>query len=111
MYDLKEGNVISDELELLMMRHVESKELDIDRPFAQRDTLENVESAIDNYRLVVCGTDGQEMQRVVCRYVICGHHIKQSMDQQGKVAESACRQLNSESDFSLSPFAPEKLVS
>ena len=32
-------------------------------------------------------------------------------DQPGKVANPARRQLNRENDFSLSPFAPENLVS
>ena len=41
-----------------------------------------------------------------------GHHIQQSMDQPGKVANPARGQLNTENEyFPLSPFAPENLVS
>ena len=45
----------------------------------------------------------------VCMY---GHHIEQSMDQPGKVANPARGQLNRKNYvFSLSAFAPENLVS
>ena len=40
-----------------------------------------------------------------------GHHLEQSMDQLGKVANPALGQLNREKNTSLSPFAPENLVS
>ena len=44
----------------------------------------------------------------VCMY---GHHIQQSMDQPGKVANPARGQLNREKIFPLSPCVPENLVS
>ena len=44
----------------------------------------------------------------VCMY---GHHIKQSMDQPGKVANPARGQLNRENNIPLSPCVPENLVS
>ena len=44
----------------------------------------------------------------VCMY---GHHIWQSMDQPGKVANPARGQLNRENEHSLSPCVPENLVS
>ena len=40
-----------------------------------------------------------------------GHHIQQSMDQPGKVANPACDQLNRENNIPLSPCVPENLVS
>ena len=40
-----------------------------------------------------------------------GHHLKKSMDQPGKVANSAHGQLNRKHDIFLSSFAPENLVS
>ena len=40
-----------------------------------------------------------------------GHHIKQSMDQPGKVANPARGQLNRENNIPLSPCVPENLVS
>ena len=40
-----------------------------------------------------------------------GHHIKQSMDQPGKVANPARGQLNRENSIPLSPCVPENLVS
>ena len=42
-----------------------------------------------------------------------GQHFQQkkSMDQPGKVANSARGQLNRKHAFSLSPFAPENLIS
>ena len=39
-----------------------------------------------------------------------GHHIQQSMDQPGKVANPARGQLNKENDIPLSPCVPENLV-
>ena len=48
----------------------------------------------------------------VCMYVcMYGHHVKQSMDHPGIVVNSSCGQLNRETECSLSPFAPENLVS
>ena len=44
----------------------------------------------------------------VCMY---GYHIKQSMDQPGKVANPARGQLNRENNIPLSPCVPENLVS
>ena len=44
----------------------------------------------------------------VCMY---GHHIKQSMDQPGKVANPARGQLNKEMNIPLFPCVPENLVS
>ena len=44
----------------------------------------------------------------VCMY---GHHIQQSMDQPGKVANPARGQLNRENNIPLSPCVPENLVS
>ena len=44
----------------------------------------------------------------VCMY---GHHIQQSMDQPGKVANPARGQLNRENNIPLSPYVPENLVS
>ena len=40
-----------------------------------------------------------------------GHHIWQSMDQPGKVANPARGQLNRENNIPLSPCVPENLVS
>ena len=40
-----------------------------------------------------------------------GHHIQQSMDQPGKVANPARGQLNRENNVPLSPCVPENLVS
>ena len=40
-----------------------------------------------------------------------GHHIQQSMDQPGKVANPARGQLNRENNIPLSPCVPENLVS
>ena len=40
-----------------------------------------------------------------------GHHIQQSMDQPGKVANPARGQLNRENNIILSPYVPENLVS
>ena len=40
-----------------------------------------------------------------------GHTYSKSKDQPGKVANSACSHLNRENQFSLSPFAPENLIS
>ena len=40
-----------------------------------------------------------------------GHTFSKNKDQPGKVANPAYGQLNRENDFSLSPFAPESLVS
>ena len=37
-----------------------------------------------------------------------GHHLSQSLDQQGKDANPARGQLNRDKFFSLSPFGPEK---
>ena len=45
--------------------------------------------------------------RGLCRVITCS----KSMDQPGKVANPARGQLNREMDISLSPFAPENLVS
>ena len=48
----------------------------------------------------------------VCVYVyVYGHHIKQSIDQSGKVANPARGQLNGENNIPLSPCMPENLVS
>ena len=48
----------------------------------------------------------------VCMYVcMYGHHILQSMDQPGKVANPARGQLNRENNIHLSPCVPENLVS
>ena len=44
----------------------------------------------------------------VCMY---SHTYSKSMEQPGKVANSACGQLNRENNISLSAFAPGKLVS
>ena len=44
----------------------------------------------------------------VCMY---GHHIQQSMDQPGKIANPARGQLNRENNIPLSPCVPENLVS
>ena len=40
-----------------------------------------------------------------------GHHMKQSMDQPGMVANPARGQLNRENNIPLSPCVPENLVS
>ena len=40
-----------------------------------------------------------------------GHHVQQSTDQPGKVANPARGQLNRENEYSPSPYAPENLVS
>ena len=40
-----------------------------------------------------------------------GNHFQQSMDQTGKVADSARGQLNRENSFFPIPFAPDDLVS
>ena len=40
-----------------------------------------------------------------------GNHLEDSMDQPGKVANPVRGQLTRNNFFSLSPFAPEKLVS
>ena len=50
----------------------------------------------------------------VCMYVyiyMYGHHRKLRIDQPGKVVNPARGQLNREIISSLSPFAPENLVS
>ena len=48
----------------------------------------------------------------LCMYVcMYGHHILQSMDQPGKVANPARGQLNREDNIPLSPCVPENLVS
>ena len=54
----------------------------------------------------------------VCMYVcifmyVCmyGHHIQQSMDQPGKVANPARGQLNTENNIPLSPCVPDNLAS
>ena len=39
-----------------------------------------------------------------------GHTYRKSKDQPGKVANPARGQLNRENEFSMSPFAPENLV-
>ena len=44
------------------------------------------------------------------RYVY-NHHVYQSIDQPGKVANPACGQLNRKKFFSLSPLAPDNVVS
>ena len=52
------------------------------------------------------------MMPSVCMYVcMYGHHIWQSMDQPGKVANPARGQLNRENNIPLSPCVPENLVS
>ena len=54
---------------------------------------------------------------LVCSMYACmySHHLQQSIDQPGKVANLACGQLDRENDISLnislSLFAPENLVS
>ena len=51
-------------------------------------------------------------QTYVCMYVcMYGHHMQQSMDQPGKVANPARGQLNKENNIPLSPCVPENLVS
>ena len=40
-----------------------------------------------------------------------GHHIQQSIDQRGKVANPARGQLNGENQYSPSPYVPNNLVS
>ena len=53
----------------------------------------------------------------VCMYVcimyvcMCGYTYSKSMDQPGKVANSARGQLNRKMNISLSAFAPENMVS
>ena len=42
---------------------------------------------------------------------VCGHHFDQTGHQPGVVANSACGQLNREEKNTLSPFAPENLIS
>ena len=52
------------------------------------------------------------VSHMACMYVcMYGHHILQSMDQPGKVANPARGQLNRENNIPLSPCVPENLVS
>ena len=56
--------------------------------------------------------NGSNLGSTVCMYVcMYGHHIQQSMDQPGKVANPARGQLNRENNIPLSPCVPENLVS
>ena len=48
------------------------------------------------------------LKLVICR---SSHHILQSMNQPGKVANTGCGQLSRKMDISLSPLVPESLVS
>ena len=52
----------------------------------------------------------QEENEILC-CTVYGHHIQQSMDQPGKVANPARGQLNRENNIPLSPCVPENLVS
>ena len=47
------------------------------------------------------------LKLVICR---SSHHILQSMNQLGKIANTGCGQLSRKIDIFLSPFVPESLV-
>ena len=58
--------------------------------------------------MLMCDTERSIVGSTVKLY---GHRLQQSMDQPGMVVNLASGQLNRENDISLSPFAPENLVS
>ena len=63
---------------------------------------------IQMYNIFRLLTGVPDYSMYVCMY---GHHIQQSMDQPGKVANPARGQLNRENNIPLSPCVPENLVS
>ena len=70
-------------------------------------------SAIDPYTIRTFSLEHKQCYNILCMYVCMydGHHIQQSMDQPGEVANPARGQLNRENNIPLSPCVPENLVS
>ena len=56
----------------------------------------------------VCMHGCMDVWMYVCMY---GHHLRQRMEQPCKVSDLACGQLTGIMDITLSPCAPENLVS